>query len=64
MQLRRRFDVNIAALAEIGFCFDKVKSSRSLSMWFEDSRKVRTVSSNNTHDLGKLKHQQGGTGII
>ncbi len=43
MLFRRRFDINIAALDEIGFHFDKVKSSKILSMWFEDSREVRAV---------------------
>ena len=63
MKLKKRFDVNIAALAEIGFRFDAVESSRNLSTWFDDSREVRTTSANNVHDPSTSKHQQGGTGI-
>ena len=64
MKLRKQYDVNIAAMAEIGFRFDAVESSRSLATWFDDSREVRATSSNNVHDPGNSKHQQGGTGIV
>ena len=64
MKLRKKYDVNIAAMAEIGFRFDAVESSRSLATWFDDSREVRATSANNVHDPGKSKHQQGGTGIV
>ena len=64
MRLKKRFGVNIAALAQIGFRFDAVESSRSLSTWFDDSREVRSTSANNIHDPSTSKHQQGGTGIV
>ena len=64
MHLQRKYDVNVACLAEIGFNFSTVEASRGLDTWFEDDREVRAVEAHNKHDPNKPRWQPGGTGIV
>ena len=53
MHLQRKYDVNVACFAVIGFNFSIVEVSRGLDTWFEDDREVCAVETHNKHDPNK-----------
>ena len=62
--LAEQLEVNGVAIAEVGFNWSTVPSSKNLALWIKVDRDTRSVAAHNIHGPRASKGQQGITVML